>query len=103
MNLQFVGFPQRSRVGREYSFPAQQHIGAQGPANDGKYLGNTGRSWVKRLSFQLNAYSRPNQEVQDFSLYGWKVVNIRRSVTATALFVANIRSLCFLPSYSIGP
>jgi hypothetical protein len=36
MNLQFVGFPQRSRVGREYSLPAQQHIGAQGPAN-GKY------------------------------------------------------------------
>ena len=42
-------------------------------------------------------------EVQDFSLYGGKVVNIRSLVTATALFVANIRSLCFLPSYSIGP
>ena len=33
---------------------AQQQTGAQGSVN-GNYLGDTGRSWGKRVSFQLNA------------------------------------------------
>jgi len=52
-----------SFYGRLYPLPAQQQIGAPASANC-KYRSNTGRSWVKRLSFQLNAYSRPKEDAQ---------------------------------------